>query len=84
MTAFWKIATKDLAWRVKILTSACDVEFAADCRPCSKFSAITHTKLTAVEIRSIPHGKQFTSLIRSLISLAEGEICRDFIEILKG
>lgn len=57
LTAFWKIATKDLAWRVKILTSACDVEFAADCRPCSKFSAITHTKLTAVEIRSIPHGK---------------------------
>ena len=54
---FLEIVTKDLAWRVKILTSACDVEFAADCRPCSKFSAITHTKLTAVEIRSIPHGK---------------------------
>ena len=42
----------------KILTAACDVAFAADCSPCSKFSAIKKANLVRCGIQNAPHGKQ--------------------------
>ena len=43
---------------IKILTPTCDVAFAADCSPRSKFSSIKNAKLVRCEIQNAPHGKQ--------------------------